>query len=135
MVHLQPISAAISAACETWGVSVSDILSYRRTENVAWARAVVMTAGVDQYGFSVMQMSRMFDRHHGTILHARRKVYGMAGIYPNVASELRQFLQSLRRFRELEAGEVSVTFSNAPDVGTDDGSFVVGGNRMGGGVA
>lgn len=59
---------------ETTSVSTEDLLSRKRTANVAFARQTCMYLGRVLTKHSLVEIGRFFERDHGTVIHAVRKV-------------------------------------------------------------
>ena len=59
------------------GVSVRQILGRQRSEKIARARQVAMWLGALDGSRSLPEVGRHFDRHHGTVMHARAVIEGL----------------------------------------------------------
>jgi chromosomal replication initiator protein len=67
------------AVCAVLHLSVDDILSARRTPQVARARQLAMYLSREATGRTLKSIAREFDRDHSTVLHAIRRVESSLG--------------------------------------------------------
>lgn len=75
------------------GVRVGDMLGWRKTSDVAWARQLAMALIYENGGASMNDVARIFNRHHTTALWAIQSVRERSEIY---ASD-RETVQQLRK--------------------------------------
>lgn len=76
---------AISA--KTLNVSIADIDSRKRTQNVALARQCAMYFARKQ-GYKVEELGKVFDRYHSNISHACRAIENMLECDPVMAAKI-----------------------------------------------
>ena len=74
-IPITAISRAQTAVCRRYGISLADLLSMRRTQNMVRPRHVAMYLATrfSKHGLSCIGR-RFGGRHHTTILHARDKI-------------------------------------------------------------
>jgi chromosomal replication initiator protein len=68
------IALIFAAVCESTGVSGESLLGRRRTARVAYARQIAMTLVREATGLSLIEIGGLFDRDHGTVIHAIKAV-------------------------------------------------------------
>ena len=64
----------INAVARRYSVSYSDILSSKRTSNVALARMIAMYLTRELTEFSLPSIGDFFGRNHSTVIHAVNKI-------------------------------------------------------------
>ncbi len=72
----RPVSmnATVSAVAAEWGITVEQLLSRRRSADLAWPRQVAMYLCALDARNSFPEIGRHFDRDHTTIMYAERRV-------------------------------------------------------------
>jgi chromosomal replication initiation ATPase DnaA len=68
------VQAARFLCCETFGVTMGDIASRKRTSRVVWARNVAIHCCIRICALSLNEAARLFDKDHSGIHHARKMV-------------------------------------------------------------
>jgi chromosomal replication initiator protein len=104
LVKSKPTPARIAAddiielVCEHFNVRLSDVLSQRRTKNLAFPRHVAMYLAKEMTQLTLTEIGNFFGgRDHSTVLHAINKIKGMRLKDPNLRNELERFELQLRR--------------------------------------
>jgi chromosomal replication initiator protein len=90
------IGSIQSVVAENFGMSVDDLLSSKRTAEVAWARQVAMYLCRERTDSSLQQIGKAFrKKDHTTVIHAYKKVSvmiksesGIKEIVDNIKSKL-----------------------------------------------
>jgi chromosomal replication initiator protein len=67
------LHALVEDAAREAGVSIAAILGPSSRQDLARPRMRAMARAHVDYGFSLPQIGRVFNRHHTTVLHAVRK--------------------------------------------------------------
>ncbi|MBK9974462.1 MAG: chromosomal replication initiator protein DnaA [Planctomycetes bacterium] len=88
----------IELVCEHYGVRRNDLLSQRRTKNLAFPRHVAMYIAKELTQLTLTEIGNFFGgRDHSTVLHAINKIKGLRLKEPELRSELERFELQLRR--------------------------------------
>ena len=88
----------IDAVCEHYNVRLNDILSQRRTKNLAFPRHVAMFLCKEMTQLTLTEIGSFFGgRDHSTVLHAINKIKGMRLKDANLRNELERFALQLRK--------------------------------------
>jgi chromosomal replication initiator protein len=66
---------------EQFGITVADIDGRRRPDSIAFPRQVAMTYCVKWLHMKTTQTGQVFNRHHGDVLHALRRVASRSQLY------------------------------------------------------
>ncbi len=73
------IADAMKVVCEHYGVTVDQLKSKRRTQDLALARQVSMYIARERVGATLTQIGRAFGgRDHTTVMHACRKIHKLS---------------------------------------------------------
>ena len=72
---------------KTLGVSVAEIESRKRTQDVALARQCAIFYSRKQ-GYKVEELGKVFDRNHSNISHTVNKIYDLLECDPEMASKI-----------------------------------------------
>lgn len=89
MTTLPPIVAlCIIETCRELGHDQESLMGRRRTESLAWARQVAMALAYQLSPLSSQEIGALFDRDHGTVLHAVKRLRDRARIYPQTDGAL-----------------------------------------------
>lgn len=67
------LAEIITRVSEIYNVPPRLLLSRRRTEHIAEARQMAMVVAYQRIG-NYMEVGRLFNRDHGTVVHARDKI-------------------------------------------------------------
>ena len=90
--YQQHIHRIIRLVCKTEGVSLSDVLSQRRTKNVCFPRHIVFYLAATTTNHSLPVIGRYFGgRDHTTILHGKSKIAALRLIDPILDGRLRDY--------------------------------------------
>ena len=88
----------IDRVCEHYNVRLSDLLSQRRTKNLAFPRHVAMYLTKELTQLTLSEIGSFFGgRDHSTVLHAINKIKGLRLKEPDLRSEIERFEIQLRR--------------------------------------
>ncbi|MBX3460660.1 MAG: chromosomal replication initiator protein DnaA [Planctomycetes bacterium] len=88
----------IEVVCEHYNVRLNDLLSQRRTKNLAFPRHVAMYLTKELTQLTLTEIGSFFGgRDHSTVLHAINKIKGLRLKDPDLRSELERFELQLRR--------------------------------------
>jgi len=88
----------IDLVCEHYGVRRADILSQRRTKNLAFPRHVAMFLAKELTQLTLTEIGNFFGgRDHSTVLHAINKIKGLRLKDAELRSEVERFELQLRR--------------------------------------
>lgn len=86
-----PYSAArriIKEVAATYNVNVSDILGDSRKQPLVMPRQIAMYLAHDITGLSLVEIGKVFNRDHTTVIYAREKIDGMAKADENFYQEI-----------------------------------------------
>lgn len=104
LVKSKPTPARIAAediidtVCEHYSVRLNDILSQRRTKNLAFPRHVAMFLCKEMTQLTLTEIGSFFGgRDHSTVLHAINKIKGIRLKDANLRNELERFELQLRK--------------------------------------
>jgi chromosomal replication initiator protein len=88
----------IDLVCEHYGVRRADLLSQRRTKNLAFPRHVAMFLAKELTQLTLTEIGNFFGgRDHSTVLHAINKIKGLRLKDAELRSEVERFELQLRR--------------------------------------
>ncbi|MHC4839376.1 MAG: chromosomal replication initiator protein DnaA [Planctomycetota bacterium] len=88
----------IEVVCEHYNVRLNELLSQRRTKNLAFPRHVAMYLTKELTQLTLTEIGNFFGgRDHSTVLHAINKIKGLRLKDPDLRSELERFELQLRR--------------------------------------
>ncbi len=88
----------LDRVCEHYNVRLSDLLSQRRTKNLAFPRHVAMYLAKELTQLTLSEIGSFFGgRDHSTVLHAINKIKGLRLKEPDLRSEIERFEIQLRR--------------------------------------
>lgn len=88
----------IDMVCEHYNVRLSDLLSQRRTKNLAFPRHVAMFLTKELTQLTLTEIGNFYGgRDHSTVLHAINKIKRMRLEDPELRNELERFELQLRR--------------------------------------
>ena len=88
----------IDVVCEHYNVRMNDLLSQRRTKNLAFPRHVAMFLTKELTQLTLTEIGSFFGgRDHSTVLHAINKIKGLRLKDPDLRAELERFELQLRR--------------------------------------
>ncbi len=88
----------IDVVCEHYNVRMNDLLSQRRTKNLAFPRHVAMFLTKELTQLTLTEIGSFFGgRDHSTVLHAINKIKGLRLKDTNLRNELERFELQLRR--------------------------------------
>jgi chromosomal replication initiator protein len=77
-VRAATIADAMNVSCEHYRVTIDQLKSKRRTQDLVLARQVAMYLAREKVGVSLNQIGRAFgNRDHTTVLHACHKIKGL----------------------------------------------------------
>ncbi|MDH5641957.1 MAG: chromosomal replication initiator protein DnaA [Nitrospira sp.] len=104
LVKSRPAPARIAAqdiidlVCEHYGVRMNEILSQRRTKNLAFPRHVAMYLAKEMTQLTLSEIGNFFGgRDHSTVLHAINKIKTLRLKDSELRSELERFESILRK--------------------------------------
>ncbi|MCC6463834.1 MAG: chromosomal replication initiator protein DnaA [Planctomycetes bacterium] len=104
LVKSRPAPARIAAddiielVCEHYNVRMNDLLSQRRTKNLAFPRHVAMYLSKELTQLTLTEIGQFFGgRDHSTVLHAINKIKSIRLKDPELRGELERFELQLRR--------------------------------------
>ena len=104
LVKAKPAPARIAAddiielVCEHYNVRLNDLLSQRRTKNLAFPRHVAMYLAKELTQLTLTEIGHFFGgRDHSTVLHAINKIKGLRLKDAELRGELERFELQLRR--------------------------------------
>jgi chromosomal replication initiator protein len=101
VIHAVParaatIADAMKVVCEHYRVTVDQLKSKRRTQDLALARQVAMYIAREIVGATLTQIGRAFgDRDHTTVMHACKKIKRMQGEDPRFRGILKDLAAGL----------------------------------------
>jgi chromosomal replication initiator protein len=88
----------IEVVCEHYNVRMNDLLSQRRTKNLAFPRHVAMFLTKELTQLTLTEIGSFFGgRDHSTVLHAINKIKGLRLKDQDLRSEIERFELQLRR--------------------------------------
>ncbi|MEE9310957.1 MAG: chromosomal replication initiator protein DnaA, partial [Planctomycetota bacterium] len=88
----------IEVVCEHYNVRLNELLSQRRTKNLAFPRHVAMFLAKELTQLTLTEIGNFFGgRDHSTVLHAINKIKGMRLKDVDLRSEIERFELQLRR--------------------------------------
>lgn len=91
----------VAATKRTFGFTQEQLLGRSRTQSLAWARQIAMTALREQFGLSSPEVAALFQRDHGTVLHAEQTVRQATG--SAAQTDIKRFLSTLAAMRRQPA--------------------------------
>jgi chromosomal replication initiator protein len=104
LVRSKPLPTRITAediielVCNHYSVRLHDLLSQRRTKNLAFPRHVAMFLTKELTQLTLAEIGHFFGgRDHSTVLHAINKIKGLRLKDPELRSELERFELHLRK--------------------------------------
>jgi chromosomal replication initiator protein len=86
---------------EFYHVSISDIDGRSRLAPIVWPRQVFHALAAELLGLSVSSLSRLVQRHHGTLFHSVAVVKNICDVYPQVAAEVAELRTTIKRGLQL----------------------------------
>ena len=72
---MEDMDIIISRACEMCGVGVTEFLSPCRRRNLVVIREILTAYLHDERGMGWCELSRLFNRHHATIIHCYKSYH------------------------------------------------------------
>ncbi|MGB7244272.1 MAG: helix-turn-helix domain-containing protein [Sulfitobacter sp.] len=72
--HLSRSRKIINAVSEATGVTKGELLGPSRLRRISWARQFAMWKISKETNMNDTQVGRLFNKHHTTVLHARRAI-------------------------------------------------------------
>ena len=79
----QVIKQAIDEVCEDYNITYEQIISPTRLRIISLPRQVAMYK-LHQLGYSLMEIGKIFNKDHTTVIHAVRKIEQQKGRYPDI---------------------------------------------------
>jgi chromosomal replication initiator protein len=93
----QTVHAIQVSICETFGLSLDELLSSSRTARVSWPRQIAMYLARELTDETLPAIGRQFgDRNHTTVLHACRRTAGRMASEPDVFDLIRSLTQRVQ---------------------------------------
>ena len=89
------IKPVISAVAKYYRVSLRDIASFRRANEVVRPRQVAMYLAKMLTKHSLPAIGRVFERDHTTVLHAIRRMETLRRLDPDLDAEIRELTERL----------------------------------------
>lgn len=93
---LATVRKIVASVVHHFGVPEELIFSSKRTARVAEARQVAMTLVRRNTDFSLMEVGSIFNRDHGTVIHAMRAVDHRAEINADFATAVAAVMMEIR---------------------------------------
>jgi len=92
------IESISEAVCMYYGVRMEDLVSNRRSQNIAFARMVAMYLCHTYTDKSLKQIGHYYGgRDHTTVMHGRDRISTMAKEDPSMRSAIEDIIKSIRR--------------------------------------
>jgi hypothetical protein len=89
------IKPVIRAVAKYYGVSLTDLLSRRRSRSVAAPRHVAMYLAKELTRYSLPAIGCILDRNHSTLMHGCRKIAAQRLEDPKLDAEIRELIRLL----------------------------------------
>lgn len=89
------IKPVIRAVAKYYGVSLTDLLSRRRSRSVAAPRHVAMYLAKELTKYSLPAIGCILDRNHSTLMHGCRKIAAQRLEDPKLDAEIRELIRLL----------------------------------------
>ena len=82
----------------SYGIDLSDMVSGKRPDRIAWPRQVAMYFFREFTKDSLMEIGRQFGgRDHGTVLHASRRVQGLIDTETETAEKIQRMREAISK--------------------------------------
>lgn len=97
--HLQKkicVDLIKSIVAHEYEITLDVMMGRLRTEEVAWARQVAMALSREFTSLPLQSLGKLFDRDHGTIMHAIEHVEGRCQTNRNIATRV-EYIRTLIR--------------------------------------
>lgn len=74
--YLVGVADLLEIVCKSLNISYMRMLTKDRCRTLSDARKIFFYLGKNRYGFSVVEMARVFSLHHASVLHGLKKANG-----------------------------------------------------------